>query len=206
MINIGTIIASAIFFVPSDIARTIPGAGPAVLVWVVGGAVSLLGALSVAELGAALPEAGGQFVYLREAYGPLWAFLYGWGAGIVINPASIAAISVVCATYLGYFLPYGAGAIPSVAAATTVLLTALNCLGLKPGTLTQNVLTALKIGLVVLLIVAGLALPGGSVQNLHPVWPAGAPLALLPACGVAMASVPWAYDGRIAVTSGRIAV
>ncbi len=200
MINVGTIIASAIFFVPSDIARAIPGAGPAVLVWVVGGAVSLLGALCVAELGAAMPEAGGQFAYLRAAYGPLWAYLYGWGAGIVINPASIAAISVVCATYLGYFLPLGPGAIPWVAAATTVLLTVLNCLGLKPGTLTQNILTALKIGLVVLLIVAGLALPGGSVRNLHPVWPSMAPLALLPAFGVAMVSVLWAYDGWIEIT------
>ncbi|PYO81701.1 MAG: hypothetical protein DMD68_12870 [Gemmatimonadetes bacterium] len=200
MINVGTIIASAIFFVPSDIARTIPGAGPAVLVWVVGGAVSLLGALSVAELGAALPEAGGMFVYLREAYGPLWAFLYGWGAGIVINPASIAAISLVCATYLGYFLPLSAGAIPWVAAATTVVLTVLNCLGLKPGTLTQNILTTLKIGLVVLLIVAGLALPGGSTTNLQPLWPEGAPLALLPAFGVAMVSVLWAYDGWNEIT------
>jgi len=200
MINVGTIIASAIFFVPSDIARAIPGAGPAVLVWVVGGVVSLLGALSVAELGAALPEAGGMFVYLREAYGPLWAFLYGWGAGIVINPASIAAISLVCATYLGYFLPLSAGAIPWVAAGTTVVLTVLNCLGLKPGTLTQNILTALKIGLVVLLIVAGLALPGGSTTNLQPLWPAGAPLALLPAFGVAMVSVLWAYDGWNEIT------
>jgi basic amino acid/polyamine antiporter, APA family len=200
MINVGTIIASAIFFVPSDIARTIPGAGPAVLVWVVGGAVSLLGALCVAELGAAMPQAGGMFVYLREAYGPLWAYLYGWGAGIVINPASIAAISVVCATYLGYFIPMSPGAIPWVAAGTTVVLTALNCLGVKPGTLTQNVLTALKIGLVLLLIVTGLLLPGGSVQNFHPVWPAGSPLALLPAFGVAMVSVLWAYDGWIEIT------
>ena len=200
MINVGTIIASAIFFVPSDIARAIPGAGPAVLVWVVGGAVSLLGALCVAELGAAMPEAGGQFAYLREAYGPLWAYLYGWGAGIVINPASIAAISVVCATYLGYFIPLSPGAIPWVAAGTTVVLTVLNCLGVKPGTLTQNVLTALKIGLVLLLIVAGLALPGGSAQNFHPVWPAGSPLALLPAFGVAMVSVLWAYDGWIEIT------
>jgi len=200
MINVGTIIASAIFFVPSDIAKAIPGAGPAVLVWVVGGAVSLLGALCVAELGAAMPQAGGMFVYLREAYGPLWAYLYGWGAGIVINPASIAAISVVCATYLGYFIPISPAAIPWVAAATTVGLTALNCLGVKPGTLTQNVLTALKIGLVLLLIVAGLALPGGSAQNFHPVWPAGSPLALLPAFGVAMVSVLWAYDGWIEIT------
>jgi len=200
MINVGTIIASAIFFVPSDIARAIPGAGPAVLVWVVGGAVSLLGALCVAELGAAMPEAGGQFAYLREAYGPLWAYLYGWGAGIVINPASIAAISVVCATYLGYFIPLSAGAIPWVAAATTVVLTVLNCLGVRPGTLTQNILTSLKIGLVLLLIVAGLALPGGSSANLHPVWPAGSPLGLVPAVGVAMVSVLWAYDGWIEIT------
>ena len=138
--------------------------------------MSLLGALCVAELGAALPEAGGQFAYLREAYGPLWAYLYGWGAGIVINPASIAAISVVCATYLGYFIPLSTGAIPWVAAATTVVLTVLNCLGVRPGTLTQNILTSLKIGLVLLLIVAGLALPGGASANLHPVWPAGSPL------------------------------
>ena len=200
MINVGTIIASAIFFVPSDIAKAIPGAGPAVLVWVIGGGVSLLGALCVAELGAAMPQAGGMFVYLREAYGPLWAYLYGWGAGIVINPASIAAISVVCATYLGYFIPISPAAIPWVAAGTTVGLTALNCLGVKPGTLTQNVLTALKIGLVLLLIVAGLALPGGSAQNFHPVWPAGSPLALLPAFGVAMVSVLWAYDGWIEIT------
>ena len=200
MINVGTIIASAIFFVPSDIAKAIPGAGPAVLVWVIGGAVSLLGALCVAELGAAMPQAGGMFVYLREAYGPLWAYLYGWGAGIVINPASIAAISVVCATYLGYFVPMSPGAIPWVAAGTTVVLTALNCLGVKPGTLTQNVLTFLKIGLVLLLIVAGLLLPGGSTRNFHPLWPAGSPLALLPAFGVAMVSVLWAYDGWIEIT------
>src|SRR5207247_7737645 len=138
MINVGTIIASAIFFVPSDIARTIPGAGPAVLVWVVGGAVSLLGALSVAELGAALPEAGGMFVYLREAYGPLWAFLYGWGAGIVINPASIAAISVVCATYLAYFILLSPGAIPWVAAGPTGVLPVLHLLGVEAGVLAPH--------------------------------------------------------------------
>ena len=109
-------------------------------------------------------------------------------------------ISVVCATYLGYFIPISPAAIPWVAAGTTVGLTALNCLGVKPGTLTQNVLTALKIGLVLLLIVAGLALPGGSAQNFHPVWPAGSPLALLPAFGVAMVSVLWAYDGWIEIT------
>src|SRR2546425_8964227 len=170
MINVGTIIASAIFFVPSDIARTIPGAGPAVLVWVIGGAVSLLGALCVAELGAAMPQAGGMFVYLREAYGPLWAYLYGWGAGIVINPASIAAISVVCATYLGYFIPISPAAIPWVAAGTTVGLTALNCLGVKPGALTQNVLTAGENRPPLLLSRAGGAPAGGAGAHIPPPW------------------------------------
>src|SRR5438034_3865587 len=94
MINVGTIIASAIFIVPSAIAGELHATGPAILVWVVGGVVSLLGALSVAELGAALPQAGGQYAYLTRAYGPVWGYLYGWTSGVVINPASIAAIAV----------------------------------------------------------------------------------------------------------------
>jgi len=93
MINVGTIIASAIFIVPSAIALQLHASLPTILVWIVGGLVSLLGALSVAELGAAMPEAGGQYVYLTEAYGPVWGYLYGWASGVVINPASIAAIA-----------------------------------------------------------------------------------------------------------------
>src|SRR2546427_6595622 len=81
---------------------------PTILVWVVGGAVSLLGALCVAELGAAMPRAGGLYVYLSEAYGPVWGYLYGWTSGVVINPASIAAIAVGFATYVGFFTPLGA--------------------------------------------------------------------------------------------------
>src|SRR5438876_9194464 len=98
MINIGTIIASAIFIVPSAIASDLHATGPAILVWVVGGVVSLLGALSVAELGAALPEAGGQYVYLTRAYGPGWGYLYGWTSGGVLNPAAIAGMGGGCGT------------------------------------------------------------------------------------------------------------
>src|SRR6266513_2435130 len=101
MINVGTIIASAIFIVPSVIALNLGASLPTILVWVVGGAVSLLGALSAAELGAAMPNAGGIYVYLSRAYGPLWGYLYGWSSGVVINPASIAAIA------LGFALPGG---------------------------------------------------------------------------------------------------
>src|SRR5204863_10121488 len=90
MINVGTIIASAIFIVPSAIASGLHATGPAILVWVVGGVVSLLGALSVAELGAALPEAGGQYLYLTRAYGPLCGYLPGCPIRVVLHPASIA--------------------------------------------------------------------------------------------------------------------
>src|SRR5207244_1517514 len=85
MINVGTIIASAIFIVPSTIALQLHASAPTILVWVVGGAVSLLGALCVAERGAAMPRAGGLYVYLSEAYGPGWGYVYGWTGGSVAN-------------------------------------------------------------------------------------------------------------------------
>ena len=200
MINVGTIIASAIFIVPSTIASQLHASAPAILVWVVGGAVSLLGALAVAELGAAMPKAGGLYAYLSEAYGPVWGYLYGWTAGVVINPASIAAIAVGFATYVGFFLPLGTAGIKSVAILSIVALTVLNCLGVKPGTVTQNVLTLIKIGLVAALIVIGFVLPGGSAANFEPLWPAASLGSLITPFGIAMVAVLWAYDGWIEIT------
>src|SRR5256714_13176735 len=103
MINVGTMIASAIFIVPATVSAALPGSAAATLVWVVGGAVSLLGALSIAELAAAYPEAGGQYAYLREAYHPALGFLYGWAKFSVIHTASIAASSVGFSRYVGFF-------------------------------------------------------------------------------------------------------
>ena len=200
MINVGTIIASAIFIVPSTIASQLHASAPAILVWVVGGAVSLLGALAVAELGAAMPKAGGLYAYLGEAYGPVWGYLYGWTAGVVINPASIAAIAVGFATYVGFFVPLGAAGIKNVAILSILALTVLNCLGVKPGTVTQNVLTLIKIGLVAALIVIGFVLPGGSVANFEPLWPDASPGSLIAPFGIAMVAVLWAYDGWIEIT------
>ena len=200
MINVGTIIASAIFIVPSTIASQLHASAPAILVWVVGGAVSLLGALAVAELGAAMPKAGGLYAFLGEAYGPVWGYLYGWTAGVVINPASIAAIAVGFATYVGFFLPLGAAGIKAVAILSIVALTVLNCLGVKPGTVTQNVLTLIKIGLVAALIVIGFVLPGGSAANFEPLWPAASLGSLITPFGIAMVAVLWAYDGWIEIT------
>src|SRR6266513_394139 len=200
MINVGTIIASAIFIVPSAIAATLQATGPAILVWVVGGVVSLLGALSVAELGAAMPHAGGQYVYLTRAYGPASGFLYGWTSGVVINPASIAAIAVGFATYFSFFVPLSGAGIKLVAVLSIVGLTALNSLGVRLGAVTQNVLTLIKMALLVVLIVAGFALPGGSASNLAPLWSDVPPGHQIASFGVALVAVLWAYDGWIEVT------
>src|SRR5213080_810183 len=200
MINVGTIIASAIFIVPSAIALELHASLPSILVWVAGGGVSLLGALSVAELGAAMPKAGGIYVYLREAYGPVWGFLYGWNSGVVINPASIAAIALGFATYLGFFVPLGDGGIKTVAVVSIVGLTVLNSLGVRLGAITQNVLTLTKMGLLAVLIVVGFVLPGGNAANLAPLW-SDAPLGQqIASFGVALVAVLWAYDGWIEVT------
>ena len=199
MINVGTIIASAIFIVPAEIALQLHATSLTVAVWVIGGVVSLLGALSVAELAAAMPEAGGGFVYLREAYSPVWGWLYGWANGIVINPASIAAIAVGFAGYFGHFVPLSEQGIKGVAVASIVALTGLNILGVKAGAITQNVLTLMKVGVVGILIVAGFVLAGGSAANLQPAWPTGQGH-LVGAFGVAMVAVLWAYDGWIETT------
>ena len=200
MINVGTIIASGIFLVPAIIAAKFTAPGPALLVWIAGALVSLCGALSVAELGAAMPKAGGQFVYLTRAFGPVWGYLYGWGSSVVVNPASIAAIAVGFATYLAYFVPLGPWGVKLVAIASILALTLLNCFGLKLGAITQNVLTFIKLAGVFGIVIAGLTYAGGSVQNLQPFWPDEPIVSLIGPFGVAMVAVLWAFDGWIEIT------
>ncbi len=200
MINVGTMIASAIFIVPAIIAGYLPASALAVGVWVVGGVVSLLGALCVAELAAAFPEAGGQYVYLREAFGPVWGFLYGWATFAVINTASIAAIGVAFAIYTGFFVPLSPLGIKLVTVASIAVLTVVNCLGVRLGAVIQNVFTVAKIAALALLIVAGLLLPGGSTANFTPIWPTTGGSALLGRLGLALIAVLWAYDGWIETT------
>jgi len=200
MINAGTMIASAIFIVPATVAAAVNGTALMTLVWVVGGIVSLLGALSVAELAAAYPEAGGQYAYLREAYGTAWAFLYGWANFSVINTASIAAIAVGFARYIGFFTPLTETAVRVVAIASIVALTLLNCRGVRLGATTQNILTILKIGALVTLITTSFILPGGSPSHWQPLWPSEGVGQMIGPFGVAMVGVLWAYDGWIETT------
>jgi amino acid transporter len=105
MLVAGTMIGSGIFIVSADIARDVGSAGWLLLIWILTGVITVIGGLSYAELAAMMPHAGGQYVYLREAYSPLWGFLYGWTSFLVIQTGTIAAVAVAFAKFLGVFIP-----------------------------------------------------------------------------------------------------
>src|SRR5438445_12247991 len=105
MLVAGTMIGSGIFIVSAEIAQDVGSAGWLLAVWALTGVMTIIGALSYAELAAMMPNAGGQYVFLREAYGPLWAFLNGWTCFLVIQTGFIAAVGVIFARYLGVFVP-----------------------------------------------------------------------------------------------------
>jgi basic amino acid/polyamine antiporter, APA family len=174
LLVVGGIIGSGIFFTPAEVARALP-AGPWILgVWALGGLVALAGALTYAELGAMMPNAGGPYVYIREAFGPMPAFLYGWMALALIASGALAAVAMGFATSLGRLLNLGpVGGPLGVAATTIVVLSATNYLGIKPGAVVANVLTVTKIIALAVLILGGFALwttvaPPPSVPNAPP--------------------------------------
>ncbi len=200
MLNVGSMIGSGIFIVPATIALYLKSSGLIIFVWIVGGIVSLFGALSVAELGAMMPDGGGMYVYLRKSYGPLWGFLYGWSAFAVINTAAIAAVAVTFATYLGYFFPMTNMGIRLVAAASVIFLTVVNCFGIKLGAIVQNGFTLLKIAALAALVVLSFLLSGGSPANFSPVLPVLPFSSLLGPVVLALIAVLWSYDGWIEIT------
>lgn len=180
LVVVGGIIGSGIFFTPAATAAALPSAWWVVAVWALGGVVALAGALTYAELGAMLPEAGGAYVYIREAFGPLPAFLSAWMNAGLISSGAIAAVAMGFAGYLGRFVALDAVGGPIGAAAITiVVLTATNMLGIKPGVAVQNVLTITKIAALAGLIVGGVVLVLGpaSVPTLVEAAPTAPPLA-----------------------------
>src|SRR5690349_8645568 len=151
MLVIGSMIGSGIFIVSADISRQVNSPGLLILVWLVGAALTIAAALSYGELAAAMPHAGGQYVYLREAFGPLAGFLYGWTLFLVIQTGTIAAVAVAFAKFTGVFVPWisannylvGAGKIglttqQLLAVAVVVLLTLINTRGIRTGAIVQN--------------------------------------------------------------------
>ena len=200
MINVGGVVGSGIFMVPATVAFFTGSTSLFFLVWILGGIVSLFGALSVAELGAAMPRAGGQYVYLNEAYGPIWGYLYGWSAVAVINTASIAAVGVAFSEYLGFFFPISDASIKGIAVVTIVLLTIINIVDVKSGAWFQNLFTLSKLGAIFGIILLGLVMEGGTNQNLSPIFSDKPFIGLIGPLGLAMVSVLWTFDGWIFIT------
>jgi amino acid transporter len=201
---VGITIGSGIFRVPATVAAQLHGMGPAMLCWLLGGLISLCGALSVAELGAALPRSGGIFAYLLECYGPLPAFLYGWACLMVITPAALGATSTIFAEYLGYFLPISAAGVHYVAALTIAVMGIINYIGLRRAAAVLNVTTAAKF--VAVIVLGLLAFTAVHVPASPPQSPALAHGASLSLIASALIPVLWTYDGwsNLASVGGEI--
>jgi len=196
LIVVGGIIGSGIFFTPAATAAALPSAGWVVFVWALGGVVALAGALTYAELGAMLPEAGGPYVYIREAFGPLPAFLCAWMTAGLIASGAIAAVAMGFAGYLSRFIAVDAvGGKLGVAAITIVALTATNYVGVRPGAAVQNVLTMAKIGALLALVVGGVVLLAGPHTAVPTVSSAPAPLPLAQGFATAFVAVLFTIGG-----------
>jgi basic amino acid/polyamine antiporter, APA family len=191
---VGGIVGSGIFFGPQNVAVAAPFGFTILLVWLVAGILSLLGALCIAELGAAMPSSGGQYVYIRRAFGDLPAFLTGWSALLAGKSGAIAAVSVAFGTFLQLVAPQPLGP-PLYAVALIALLTGANLLGVRQASLVQNASTVLKIAGLGAVIYVGLT-AGSRAQGLAPLLPPdGLQGSLLAAFGVALVPALFAYDG-----------
>src|SRR5262249_37888829 len=173
------VLGTGIFITSGDIAREMPHTGLLLLVWILGGLATLTGALTYAELGALYPRAGGQYHFLKEAYGRFWGFLFGWVAFLVIQGGGIATLAVGFGEYLGAFLPFfstkhvlftlplgsfswAVNGGQLAGALAILLLTAIHYVGLKEGAGVQNAITFLKVGSIVGLALFWLLLPATS--------------------------------------------
>src|SRR3954471_4583853 len=165
LVNVGVMIGSAVFLTASDVARVFPHPLAQLAAWVVAGLFSLAGALTIAELSAALPEAGGLSVYLDRAFGPFWGFFYGWALFVVIQTVSIAAVAVAFASYFGHFVPLSLRGAEGLAICAIGALTLVNVLGVREGVVTQNVMTFAKMAVIAGLIVLAFAGRAGSFAN-----------------------------------------
>jgi amino acid transporter len=194
-IVVGSIIGSGIFIVPGSIAGNLPSTPMILAVWIAAGALSLFGALAYAELGAMLPYSGGQYVYLRESYGSMWAFLFGWVLLLVVRSGSTATLAVGFSIYLAHFVPVSPVLHRLISSGVILLLTAVNWRGVTKGAAVQKATTLLKVAGLVLLIGGALAapLPWALEWSARPL---DSPLSRF---GVAMIACLWAYNGWYAV-------
>jgi amino acid transporter len=203
---VGTTIGSGIFLVPAKIAQDVPYLSGIIAVWLIGGILSGAGALTLAELGAMMPRAGGLYVYLRAAYGPMLAFLFGWVEFLVVRSGSMATLAAAFSRYFVQVFPpsfsmrtevWQAGA----AVIAIALVTAVNVLGTRRGGTLQVIGTVLKVGGLAVLMMLPFLLGAGTLANLRPVWPSATTSgSIFTGMMAAMVSVLWAYDGWTNVT------
>ena len=198
MIVMGGIIGAGVFMNPYVVAQRLHSPALILFVWVLGGIVAILGAFIYAELGDRLPEVGGQYVYLRDAYHPVLGFLYGWVLLLVIQTGGMAAVTV---TFARYFLELTNLSLSGrlnehwIVLITLAALTIINCLGVKPGSRLQSVLMILKILAIACLVGAGLFFVQKPQPVLHPVLDRPVSFDLLTAIGAAMVPVLFSYGG-----------
>ena len=190
MAVVGGIIGGGIFRTPATVAERLRSPGLVLLAWVIGGLVALIGAFCFGELGQRRPRAGGGYVYLRETFGPLLAFLYGWTLVLVIATGAIAAVSVTFADYTLALagLPHRFSA--PLAVAAIVFLSGINYLGVRPAAITQNIFTILKLAALAVLIAVGILLAAPS-----PPSAAAGPAGSVAALGGALVPVMFTYGG-----------
>src|SRR5437868_6201070 len=193
MIVMGGIIGSGIFINPYVVARQVHTPALIIGAWAAGGVIALLGAFTYAELAALRPEVGGQYAYLRYAYHPAVAFLYGWALLLVVQTGGMAAVA---ATFGKYFVELTGAGIPDavIAVSALLILTIINCLGVRSGSNTQSALMLLKLIAIAALVVAGFAF-GRSHWAGHPLLDAPLSSDLLLRIGAAMTPVMFAYGG-----------
>ncbi len=216
-IIIGSMIGSGIFIVSADMSRDLKSPGLLLAAWGITAVMTVMGALCYGELSAAMPRAGGQYVFLREAYGSLFGFLYGWTLFLVIQTGTIAAVAVAFAKFFGLFVPWVSstrvliplafGYIVSsqqvVAISIIVALTWINCRGLRQGATVQNIFTVAKVGGVFALVIIGFALPANKEavrDNYGTLWPAGFSLGMLAVLGGALVGSLFSSDAWNNVT------
>jgi APA family basic amino acid/polyamine antiporter len=196
MIVIGGIIGAGIFLNPAIVAQRVHTSAFILAVWIIGGAVALVGALYFAELGARRPKAGGGYVYLTEIFGPLPAFLYGWTFLFIINSGGIAAVAVTFARYTADLFGLTPAYIKPLAAGLLVALSGVNYYGVRAGSITQNIFTILKLVALAALIGAGIFFASGAA---HPVLQSAPPpiegFGIMRALGYALIPVLFAYGG-----------
>jgi APA family basic amino acid/polyamine antiporter len=213
---IGSVIGSGIFLTSGIIAQSLPSPGWILFVWFLGAILSLFGGLTFAELGGMFPEAGGQYIYLREAYGPLAGFLYGWTAFLIIQTGGMAALAVGFAEYFAYFFPafsldkylidVGVVTVSSgqiLAVLSIGILTLINYFGIRSGTIVQNIFTIFKLIAIGILVIAGMyvTMSSGEMSSsiTSPTILSGS--AFLAAVGVSLIAVIWTFDGWYSVNA-----